>query len=145
MDVRPVAAEDYAAVCDLLAELGRPEVTADTDAACCAVFAGDLDSDDADHLVAVADDGAVIGFCSLQYRRRLNQTTDEAWVPDLIVAERLRGGGVGNALLSEAERRAREHGCHQLVLESAYFRTGAHAFYGAFGMDDAAKAFVKRL
>ena len=145
MPVRPVTTDDYAAVCALLTELGRPEVTADTDAACRAVYAADLEDPAADHLVAVDDDGTVVGFCSLQYRRRLNQTTDEAWVPDLIIAERLRGTGIGRALLGEAERRARAHGCHQLVLESAYFRTGAHAFYGAFGMDDAAKAFVKKL
>jgi len=144
MDVRQVTAEDYAPVCALLAALGRPQVTAETDATCRAVFTADLADDAADHLVAVADDGEVIGFCSLQYRRRLNQTTDEAWVPDLIVAERLRGAGVGKALLGEAERRARAHGCHQLVLESAYFRTGAHAFYEAFGMDDVSKAFVKK-
>jgi GNAT superfamily N-acetyltransferase len=145
MQVRPVTAEDYAAVCALLAELGRPEVEEATDNACRAVFAADLADDGADHLVAVDDDGRPLGFCSLHYRPRLNQTTLEAWVPDLIVSESTRSTGIGAALLAEAERRARERGCHQLVLESAYFRTRAHAFYEREGMTDAGKTFVKKL
>ena len=145
MQVRPITAEDYAAVSGLLAELGRPEVTEERDARTRAVFDADLADDYADHLVAVAEDGAVIGFCSLHYRRRLNQTTLEAWVPDLVITESLRGTGAGGALLAEAERRAQALGCHQLVLESAYFRTRAHKFYETAGMTDAAKAFVKKL
>jgi GNAT superfamily N-acetyltransferase len=145
MEVRSVAADDYAAVCALLAELGRPEVTPENAAACRAVFDADLADEGADHLVAVAGDGTVVGFCSLHYRPRLNHTTLEAWVPDLIVSEARRSGGVGAALLGEAERRARARGCHQLVLESAYFRTRAHAFYQREGMTDAAKAFVRKL
>ena len=140
-----MTAGDYAGVCALLAELGRPQVTPETDAACRAVFDADLEADGADHLVAVDDSGTVVGFCSLHYRRRLNQVTEEAWVPDLVIAEELRGGGFGGALLAEAERRARARGCHQLVLESAYFRTRAHHFYETFGMTDAAKAFVMKL
>jgi GNAT superfamily N-acetyltransferase len=145
MKVRPISAGDYAAVCALLTELGRPAITQDTDAACRAAFESDLADDGADHLVAVSDDGTVVGFCSLHYRPRLNQTTLEAWVPDLVITESLRGGGAGGALLGEAERRARARGCHQLVLESAYFRTRAHKFYETSGMTDAAKAFVKKL
>jgi GNAT superfamily N-acetyltransferase len=144
VDVRPVRADDFEAVSELLTELGRPEVGAAAEDTCRRVFEADLDDADADHLVAV-DDGAVVGFCSLHYRSRLNQVTPEAWVPDLIVRESLRSGGVGGALLGEAKRRARERGCHQLVLESAYFRTRAHAFYLASGMSDVSKAFGEKL
>src|SRR5690349_9871805 len=114
MPVRPVHADDYPAVCALLAELGRPAVDADNDAACRAVYDAQLADEGSDHLVAVDDDGTVVGFCSLHYRPRLNQVTPEAWVPDLIVSERTRSTGVGAALLAEAVRRARERGCHQL-------------------------------
>ena len=145
MEVRPVAEGDFRAVCDLLGELGRPAVGPGTASTCLRTFAADLEDPGADHLLAVDDAGTPIGFCSLHYRRRLNQPTEEAWIPDLIVAERVRSTGVGGALLAEAERRARERGCHQLVLESAYFRERAHAFYLAAGMTDAAKAFAKKL
>lgn len=145
MRVRPVTADDYRAVCGLLAELGRPAVTSATGDACRASFLADLADDGADHLIAVDAHGAPVGFLSLHFRRRLNQATPEAWVPDLIVNERARGTGVGRALLAEAERRARERGCHRLALESGHARQRAHAVYLAAGMTDAGKYFTKDL
>jgi GNAT superfamily N-acetyltransferase len=145
MDVRPVTAEDYRAVCALLAELGRPALTDATDDACRSGFAADVEDPGTDHLIAFDDRGTAIGFLSLHYRRRLNHATEEAWVPDLIVNERARGTGVGRALLAEAERRARQRGCHRLALESGYSRTRAHGVYLAAGMTDGGKSFTKEL
>jgi GNAT superfamily N-acetyltransferase len=143
MQVRSVAAEDFSAVSALLAALGRPEVV--DEAACRSGFEADLADPGADHLLAVAEDGRPLGFCSLHYRRRLNHPTQEAWIPDLIVTEPARGTGAGRALLEEAERRARERGCHRLALESGYQRTRAHGFYAAAGMTDGGKSFTKEL
>jgi GNAT superfamily N-acetyltransferase len=143
--VRPTTPEDFDTVAELLALLGRPAVTAATAAACRAVFAADAVDERADHLLAVGDDGAAIGFCSLHYRRRLNHASDEAWIPDLIVIEAARGTGAGRALLAEAERRARERGCHRLTLESGYARERAHAVYLAAGMTDGGKWFTNEL
>ena len=53
-----------------------------------------------------------------EFRERLNRTTDQAWVPDLIVRETRRSGGVGLALLERAYDIARERGCWELTLES---------------------------
>jgi GNAT superfamily N-acetyltransferase len=145
MIVRSVTPADFDAVTALLVELGRPQVTDATRAAAREVFDVQLQDERSDHLVGVDDDGRVVGFCSLHYRGRLNRPTLEAWVPDLIVAEDVRSTGVGAALLAEAGRRARERGCHQLVLESAYFRTRAHAFYEREGMTDAGKTFFRTL
>jgi GNAT superfamily N-acetyltransferase len=143
--VRSVTPADFDAVTALLVELGRPQVTPQTDAAARAVFDAQLTDDRSDHLVGEDDAGRVVGFCSVHYRERLNHPTLEAWIPDLIVAEDVRSTGVGAALLAEAHRRARARGCHQLVLESAHFRTRAHAFYVREGMTDAGKTFFKAL
>jgi GNAT superfamily N-acetyltransferase len=145
MQVRPATAEDFRAVCGLLAELGRPTVGDGTSDACRAAYMADLGDAAADHLIALDDRGAAIGFVSLHYRRRLNQPTLEAWLPDLVVNERARGAGAGRALLAEAERRARERGCHRLALESGYARTRAHGVYVAAGMTDGGKYFTKDL
>jgi GNAT superfamily N-acetyltransferase len=145
MQVRPVTAADFRAVCGLLAELGRPTVTDAAADGCRSTFMADVGDDGADHLIAVDERGAAIGFISLHYRRRLNHGTLEAWVPDLIVNERARGTGAGRALLAEAERRARERGCHRLALESGYSRTRAHGVYLAAGMTDGGKYFTKEL
>jgi GNAT superfamily N-acetyltransferase len=98
-----------------------------------------------DHLVAENDDGAIVGFCSLHFRNRLNHPTPQAWVPDLIVSESLRGTGLGQALLDHAEQRAIERGCWEITLESAHHRREAHRFYGSFGMRDAGLFFRKLL
>lgn len=145
MQVRSVVADDFAAVCRLLGDLGRPAVTDSGLDAIQVAFAADLEDHGADHLLAVGDSGEAIGFCSLHYRRRLNHPTEEAWVPDLIVDEGARGTGAGRALLVEAERRARERGCHRLALESGYARVRAHSVYLAAGMTDGGKFFTKEL
>ncbi len=145
MVVRPVRAADFQAVCGLLAELGRPAVGSRTEDVCRATFEADLADPSADHLLALDDGDTPVGFCSLHYRRRLNQPVEEAWIPDLIVADRVRGTGVGRALLVEAERRAIDRGCHHITLESGHARTRAHGVYVAAGFQDTGRQFGKRL
>jgi GNAT superfamily N-acetyltransferase len=144
VSVRPARAEDLTAVTALLEALGRDEVTDATRDACRALFEEQLADGASAHLVA-EEAGEVVGFCSLHFRRRLNFATPEAWVPDLYVAEDARGRGIGFALLAEAERQARERGCHRLTLESGYERAAAHRLYARFGIEDAGKFFAKRL
>jgi hypothetical protein len=48
-------------------------------------------------------------------------------------------------LLAQAERTARAHGAFALTLESAHWRTRAHAFYLREGMTDGGRAFLKLL
>jgi GNAT superfamily N-acetyltransferase len=145
MKVRSAEPRDFEAVTKLLEALGRDLVTDDTRDRCREVYAAQVSDPTADHLVAEDAGGVVVGFCSLHFRKRLNRTTPEAWVPDLIVAEGLRGTGIGKALLEHAERRAIERSCWALSLESAHHRIEAHRFYGAFGMRDMGKAFRKLL
>jgi GNAT superfamily N-acetyltransferase len=145
MKVRSAEPRDFDAVTELLEKLGRKEVTDSTRDRCREIYAAQVSDPAVDHLVAVDDDGEVVGFCSLHFRKRLNYTTPEAWVPDLIVSETVRRKGIGKALLEHAENRAIERGCWALSLESAYHRVEAHRFYAAFGMRDAAKAFHKLL
>jgi GNAT superfamily N-acetyltransferase len=145
MNVRSAEPRDFDAVTALLEELGRNTVTDDIRDRCREVYAAQVSDPAADHLVAEDEEGRVVGFCSLHFRKRLNHTTPQAWVPDLIVTAALRGSGVGRALLEHAERRAIERGCWDLTLESAYHRIEAHKFYGAFGMRDAGKYFHKLL
>jgi len=86
-----------------------------------------------------------VGFCAVHFRERVNHPTDEAWVPDLIVAERARRRGIGAALLDEVERRARARECHAIALESGYQRAEAHHLYRTFHMRDTGKQFYKPL
>jgi GNAT superfamily N-acetyltransferase len=51
------------------------------------------------------------------------------YVDDLVTAASQRGRGVGSALLSELQRRAREAGCTVIDLDSGTSREDAHRFY----------------
>ncbi|HKN94819.1 MAG TPA: GNAT family N-acetyltransferase [Thermoleophilaceae bacterium] len=145
MNVRSAEPRDFDAVAFLLHDLGRREVTDETRDRCRELYAAQVSDPSVDHLVAEDDDGEIVGFCSLHFRKRLNYTTPEAWVPDLIVRDAQRRNGVGKALLEHAENRAIERGCWALSLESAHHRVEAHRFYGAFGMRDMGKSFRKLL
>jgi GNAT superfamily N-acetyltransferase len=146
LQVRRATAGDFAAVTDLLATLGggRPASTAATLPTLRLVHAARLGRADVNDLVAVVE-GEVVGFCSLEFRARLNHTTLEAWIPDLIVREAARGGGAGRALLEEAFAEARRRGCHRVSLESGHQRTVAHKVYERVGMHDTGKFFTLEL
>ena len=134
VSVRRVRPDDFEAVTGLLAELGRPDVGLDHWEAARAVYLHHVARDDAASLLAEVD-GHPVGFCSLEFRDRLNRTTPQAWIPDLIVTEARRGIGAGRALLDAAFELARERGCWSVTLESGYHRTVAHEVYKAVGME----------
>jgi GNAT superfamily N-acetyltransferase len=145
VEVRDGRPDDWPAVSALLAELGRPDVRGrDDEDEHRRAFQAYLGREDAAALVAVDGDD-VVGFIDLELRPRLNFVTLQAWVPDLIVSEGARSRGAGAALLSAAEERARERGCFALTLESATWRTRAHAFYEREGMKHVSASFAKLL
>lgn len=143
--IRRAALSDFAAVTDLLEQLGRGRVTHETYAACREVYASQLEDPSTDHLVAVDERGNIVGFCSLHYRTRLNRPRPQAWIPDLIVTPAARGRGTARAMLDEAEDLAREHGCWEVTLESGHERRDAHLLYTAAGMQEVGKTFRKAL
>jgi ribosomal protein S18 acetylase RimI-like enzyme len=143
--IRAARRDDFEAVTRLLEELGRPAVGTVEEPDTRAVFDEQVTDANTHNFVAESPDGAVIGFCSLHFRTRLNWPSPEAWIPDLIVAGHARRSGIGLGLLEEAQRRARERGCHSLVMECGYRRAEAHHMCRTFGMRDTGKSFVKPL
>jgi GNAT superfamily N-acetyltransferase len=143
--IRGARAEDWPAVAVLLAQLGRPDVrgTADEHPAR-EVFERYLERSDVAALVA-EEDGRVVGFLDMEYRARLNFTAPQAWIPDLVVHDDSRSGGVGHALMVRAEELARKRGCWGMSLESATWRERAHAFYVREGWKDTGRSFTKVL
>ena len=145
VEIREARAEDWAQVAALLAELGRPDVLAAADEeAHRGGFVRYLGRADTAALVAEEDD-ELLGFVDVEFRQRLNFLAPQAWIADLVVAERARGRGVGRALLAEAEARARAVGCWGMSLESASWRTDSHAFYEHVGWSSTGRAFTRPL
>jgi GNAT superfamily N-acetyltransferase len=143
--VREARPEDWPHVAGLLAELGRPDVRETPDeSAAREIFLAYIARPDVVVLVAERD-GRMIGFLDMEFRTRLNFTTPQAWIPDLIVSEFQRSGGIGAALLHRAEELARDRGCWGMALESATWRERAHDFYEREGWSDSGKSFFKSL
>ncbi|MDQ2688300.1 MAG: GNAT family N-acetyltransferase [Armatimonadota bacterium] len=144
VQVRPIGADDFQAVSALLAELGRPAISDETRVEARQIYARHLARPNTASLLAEVG-GTPVGFMSLEFRERLNQTTLQAWIPDLIVTASARGKGVGRALLERGFALARERGCWAVTLESGYARTVAHQFYRAAGMTDGGLYFALSL
>lgn len=98
---------------------------------------------DRDLLVATRTDGAVVGILILAWeetpRRRF------AVLEDMAVDPAMRSAGIGEALLTHAEARARERGIDWLFLESGIDNHGAHRFFERHEFKALSHVFAKRL
>jgi len=93
-----------------------------------------LGEPDADVLLAVGEDGAIVGLASVYVDLESIRFGRRCWLEDLVVSGRRRSQGTGRRLLDTATTWAREHGCTHLLLNSATVRKDAHRFYLASGM-----------
>jgi len=80
-------------------------------------------------------------------RREVLESDDFVEISGLIVDERVRGAGVGRALVSAAERWARDLGVHAVRVRSNAVRVEAHAFYERLGFQVLKQqvTFIKKL
>lgn len=94
---------------------------------------------------AAFDDGsACLGVAG--WRVIVNTSTLRTlYVDDLVTTANARSTGVGSALLSHLEKRAREQRCHAVSLDSGTQRTDAHRFYLRERMNIVAFHFLKPL
>ena len=75
-------------------------------------------------------------------RSRSTWTRRQAWIPELVVAERARGAGIGALLLDNALATAVGHGAYACVLESGPQRRVAHGLYAAAGFTDPGTFYI---
>jgi GNAT superfamily N-acetyltransferase len=91
--------------------------------------------------VAVRE-GEVVGMCTLVFRRPFFMRAPQAWIPELVVADRARGSGIGAVLLDDALSTALKRGAYACVLESGPQRQVAHRLYAAAGFTDPGGFYV---
>ncbi|GAA2722833.1 MULTISPECIES: GNAT family N-acetyltransferase [Streptomyces] len=93
---------------------------------------------------AYDSDGRCVGVAG--WRIVVNTSTLRSlYVDDLVTDADARSGGVGKALLTYLQERAREEGCLQFTLDSGTHRTDAHRFYLRERMSIVAFHFSKPL
>jgi predicted GNAT family N-acyltransferase len=90
--------------------------------------------DEAVHLVAVDEQGRVVGTCRLLFTDRTMQFSR------LAVDSAARRGGIATELLHEAEHEARAHGARRIVLHA---QTYARDLYLMAGYEERGRTFVE--
>jgi len=83
--------------------------------------------------------GTVSGFCC----RGLGGNF--LTIEDLIVAETLRGSGIGTKLMAAVEEFGRTRNCDYAIFVSSGFRKRAHHFYEKIGYTEDVRGFRKTL
>lgn len=136
--VRDATAADAEAVARLCTQLGYPATAAAMPARLDRLH----EARGARALVA-AQNADIVGLATVHLRHALNHAAPLAQLSLLVVDERVRGRGVGRALVAAAEAWAREHGCRRMVVTTALQRSDAHAFYERIGYAHTGRRYGK--
>ena len=136
-DARP---QDAEALSRLVGQLGYP-----TSADAIARRLERLHSSDADRVVVAELDGEVVGLAALHTSLSIEYDEPAAKLSAIVVDERHRRLGIGEALIAEMEAEARRRECCLIFLTTAERREEAHAFYRGLGFAETGRRFAKRL
>jgi len=97
------------------------------------------------HLLVAKIDEGVVGFIALHIYDVLHLPAPEGRISSLCVDEKIRGTGVGTALLQAAEKYFKEKGCYKIVMNSNLKRPETHQYYLNRGYLFTSKHFAKFL
>ena len=144
--VREASDKDIPIILGLLYDLGRPKPQKDSDSDTFRkLITKYLTDSDKQILVVVLDDVKIIGMASMVFLPRLNRTTLEMYIPELVVLEKYHNQGIGKKLINSCIVLAKEKKCHRIRLESGNQRKESHQFYKHLGFEQSALSFTKNL
>jgi GNAT superfamily N-acetyltransferase len=141
LTIRPADIHDVPKLAALTGELGYS-----TSADLMAEWLAPLLESDRDHIFVADAEESCVGWMHVSLVRSLES---EAFVEirGIVVTERLRGTGIGIALIARAEQWTRERSCKRLRLRTNMRRLEAHEFYARRGFEvvKEQKVFEKRV
>lgn len=144
--VRTSSDKDISILLGLLYDLGRPKPEKDSDVETFRKLVTKYVKDsDKTILVAELDDMKIIGMVSVMYLPRLNQSTLEMYIPELVVLQKYQNHGIGKKLINSCITLAKEKKCHRIRLESGNQRKDSHEFYKHLGFGQYAFSFTLNL
>ena len=124
----------------LLGELGYPSSTEQA-----AERLERIDADPSTWVVVADMDGDLAGLAALHVQNLVERDEPGCEVAGLVVAQRFRRRGVGEALMQALEDEARRRGGRFMVLNTAHRRADAHAFYEALGYEHTGRRYATEL
>ena len=83
----------------------------------------------------------MIGFCAYAIMNNFWQEGRISYIYAMVVDEKLRGKGIGTALIREAINKSKRQGMMRVELDSGFHREKAHEFYEKLGFDKRAFLF----
>jgi GNAT superfamily N-acetyltransferase len=131
--IRQATEADLPAVLALYGELNEGRVTSFEEAR--AILARMARYPDYGLYLAEQDGGPVGTFCLLILDNIAHWGTPTALVESVVVAEKVRGQGIGKAMMRAAFRMAEEKGAYKVALSSGLRNAGAHRFYESLGFE----------
>lgn len=138
--IRDARAEDAGALAALIGQLGYQ-----TTQEAVSKRLASLRASDADRLVVAELNGHVVGLAGLHVSLSIEYDEPAAKLSAIVVDERYRRQGVGEALIAEVEAEARRRGCCLIFLTTAERRKDARAFYRRIGFEETGRRFAKSL
>jgi len=96
----------------------------------------EIEFDPNNHLIVAEQDGEVVGALQLTFTPSISfRGGKRATVESVRVDEKLRGQGIGKALMLYAIERAKEESCISIQLTTNAEREDAHRFYRNLGFE----------
>ncbi|HST29429.1 MAG TPA: GNAT family N-acetyltransferase [Chthoniobacterales bacterium] len=138
--VRPAETTDAAALADLMTQLGYPTRTSEMEMRMEAIGA----EKNYATFVAVSD-GKVCGMIGTSTRYSYEHNSAGAVIMALIVSDKVRGRGVGHALIRAAEEALAQKNIRRVAVYSHFRRTEAHEFYEKVGYTKNGFRLIKEL
>jgi GNAT superfamily N-acetyltransferase len=137
--VRPATTADATAMSALFAQFEHP-----TPAEPIPARLSRLREHDGEAFVAF-DDTGLLGVATTQIVWFLIEDAPRAVLTSLVVREDTRGRGIGRALVDAVETWGRERGAGWIMVTTALYRAGAHAFYERMGFEFTGRRYVKSI
>ena len=144
--IRSASGKDIPMLLGLLYDLGRPKPQKDSDVETFRKLVTKYVKDsDKTILVAELDDMKIVGMVSVVYLPRLNQSTLEMYIPELVVLQKYQNHGIGKKIINSCITLAKEKKCHRIRLESGNQRKNSHQFYKSLSFEQHGYSFTKNL
>ncbi|MBB6188498.1 GNAT family N-acetyltransferase [Rhodanobacter sp. MP7CTX1] len=125
--LRPARQDDAAQIARLADELGYPSTTQDIAARLTTLL-----PQSHHHVVVAQGDDGLLGWIAVERRLTL-ESGERIEIVGLVVSPIARRGGIGQALVADAERWTLAQGFDSILVRSNVARAESHPFYESLG------------